>query len=78
MPLAPGLFSTMIGWPQASVSFGPIWRARMSEVPPAAYGTMMRIGLWGRLRVRARKENERGEGKQGSHGAPPGGSWSEL
>ena len=36
LPFAPGLFSTMIGWFQTSVSFGPIWRARMSEVPPAA------------------------------------------
>src|SRR5256885_13354786 len=37
----------MTGWPQAVVRCGPIARARMSEVPPAAKGTMMRIGLFG-------------------------------
>src|SRR5260221_12390161 len=37
----------MTGWPQAVVRCGPIARARMSEVPPAAKGTTMRIGLLG-------------------------------
>src|SRR5258706_13555568 len=47
LPLAPVRFSTITGWPQAVVRCGPIARARMSEVPPAAKGTMMRIGLFG-------------------------------
>src|SRR2546425_12916999 len=37
----------MTGWPQAAVMCGPIARARMSEVPPGAKGTTMRIGLFG-------------------------------
>src|SRR2546425_12592718 len=37
----------MTGWPQAVVMCGPIARARMSEVPPGAKGTTMRIGLFG-------------------------------
>src|SRR5882724_8079384 len=37
----------MTGWPQAVVRCGPIARARMSEVPPAAKGTTKRIGLFG-------------------------------
>jgi hypothetical protein len=36
LPDALGLFSTTTGWPIASESFGPISRARMSEVPPGA------------------------------------------
>src|SRR6266850_312483 len=47
LPLAPVRFSTMTGWPQAVVICGPIARARMSEVPPGAKGTTMRIGLLG-------------------------------
>jgi hypothetical protein len=46
-PLAPGRLSTMICWPQLSVSFAPITRARMSDVPPATLAMIMRIGLTG-------------------------------
>src|SRR5688572_12633682 len=47
MVLPPGRASTMMGWPQLSVSFGPTIRASRSVVPPGAYGLMMRIGLLG-------------------------------
>src|SRR5882672_4869201 len=47
LPFAPVRFSTTTGWLQASVILGPMARARMSEVPPAAKGTTMRIGLLG-------------------------------
>src|SRR5260221_9146384 len=46
-PLAPGRFSTITGWPSASASLPPIWRARMSGELPAGEGTRMRIGLDG-------------------------------
>ena len=35
LPLAPGRESAMICWPHDSVSFTPIMRVKMSEVPPA-------------------------------------------
>ena len=44
LPDAPGLFSITTLWPIAADSFGLISRARMSEVPPGANGTMMRTG----------------------------------
>src|SRR6476620_11229015 len=46
-PPAPGLFSTMTGWPSAAVSFSPMVRARMSVVPPGANGTTHLMGLPG-------------------------------
>jgi len=46
-PLAPGRLSATTCCPQASVSFWPIMRARMSVEPPGVKGTMMRIGLSG-------------------------------
>jgi serine/threonine protein kinase len=46
-PLAPGRLSAMTCWPQASCSFWPIIRARMSVEPPGVNGTMMRIGFSG-------------------------------
>ena len=39
---APGLFSTITVCPIALCSLGARMRARISEVPPGAYGTMMR------------------------------------
>src|SRR3954471_12713309 len=47
LPVAPGLFSTMTACPQLSESFWPTARARMSEVPPGGYGTMILIGFVG-------------------------------
>src|SRR5712691_1240954 len=48
MPLAPGRFSTITGWPRDSVSLAPICRARMSGELPAGEGTRMRIGFEGK------------------------------
>jgi len=36
LPLPPGLLSTMTGLPSSVASFSPSWRARVSELPPAA------------------------------------------
>src|SRR5882762_10541105 len=47
MPLAPGRFSTITGWPRDCVSLAPICRARMSGELPAGEGTRMRIGFEG-------------------------------
>src|SRR5947207_4472945 len=44
---APGRLSVITGWPSAAASFAPTARDRVSEVPPAANVTMMRIGLVG-------------------------------
>src|SRR5437899_10581136 len=49
MVAAPGRVSMMTGWPQLSVIFCPITRARMSVDPPGANGTMILIGLSGYL-----------------------------
>ena len=49
MVAAPGRVSTMTGWPQFSVIFCPITRARMSVDPPGANGTMILIGFSGYL-----------------------------
>lgn len=47
LPEAPALLSTTTPWPQAFCKPAPIWRARMSEPPPVAYGTTMRTDLDG-------------------------------
>src|SRR5229473_3402578 len=47
MPLAPGRLSMTMGCDQASVSFWPTARARMSVVPPGEKGTTIRTGLPG-------------------------------
>src|SRR5256885_1676673 len=47
MLLAPGLFSTMTGWPRAFCRPTCSRRAIWSVKPPAVYGTMMRMGLEG-------------------------------
>src|SRR5437879_2066763 len=47
MPLAPGRLSMTMGCDQASVSFWPTARARMSVVPPGENGTTTRTGLVG-------------------------------
>ena len=49
MVAAPGRVSTMTGWPQFSVNFCPMTRARMSVDPPGANGTMILIGFSGYL-----------------------------
>src|SRR5262245_29812720 len=48
LPAAPPRFSTSTGWPHFSPSFCAITRPRMSVVPPAAQGTIMRTGLFGK------------------------------
>ena len=47
LPLAPGLFSTITGWPNAAESFSPSARAARSVDPPGGNATTMRIGLEG-------------------------------
>src|SRR4029079_14058209 len=49
MALAPGRFSTMPGWPQSSPIFCASVRACRSIPEPAACGTMMRMGRFGKL-----------------------------
>src|SRR5687768_5245556 len=46
---APGLLSTMTGWPSSACSGTAMSRATMSEDPPGAKVTTMRIGLAGQL-----------------------------
>src|SRR6266849_7939266 len=46
-PPAPGRLSAITGGPSAAASFAPTARDKMSVVPPAANGTMIRIGLVG-------------------------------
>src|SRR5258708_2960059 len=48
MPLAPARLSITTACLNASVSFGPIRRARMSVVPPGGKFTIKRIGLLGK------------------------------
>src|SRR5579862_2903641 len=57
VPLAPGRLSTMTGWPNASLSLGAIWRTRTSGALPAIVGTMMWIGLFGKLCACARPQD---------------------
>src|SRR5215470_4255850 len=47
MPPGPGTFSMMKRWPSLSPSFSPTMRVEISATPPAANGTMMRIGRSG-------------------------------
>src|SRR3954470_9120305 len=47
VPPAPGLFSTIAGWPQAAFSLSPTRRATTSVALPAVNGTMMWIALDG-------------------------------
>jgi hypothetical protein len=47
VPPAPGLLSTITGWPSALASGSEIARATMSLAPPAAKVTTMRIGFSG-------------------------------
>jgi hypothetical protein len=47
LPLAPTLFSTTIGCPRLSLTFGPTSRAMMSTGPPGGKATITRIGLEG-------------------------------
>src|SRR5713101_989661 len=48
MVLAPGRFSITTGWPQSSLIFWPMRRAKMSLGPPAGKGTIIRIGRLGK------------------------------
>src|SRR4051794_8788431 len=53
MPAAPGLFSTITGWPQRSDSFCAISRAPVSVPPPGGNGTTrvterVGYGAWAR------------------------------
>src|SRR5690348_3973770 len=59
-PDAPGLFSTITGWPSDCVSLSATARARMSVDPPGAQGTMMctgRSGYAACARIAAREKN---------------------
>jgi hypothetical protein len=47
MPLAAGIGSTATVCPSAAVRPVPIMRAIMSDAPPAAFVTMMRMGRLG-------------------------------
>ena len=47
LPPAPGLFSTVTGWPMDFASSRPIARAVMSTPPPGGKGQIMRIGFEG-------------------------------
>src|SRR5262245_56749910 len=49
MVAPPGRVSTTTCWPQFSVIFCPMTRARMSVEPPGANGTMILIGFSGYL-----------------------------
>jgi hypothetical protein len=44
---APGLFSTITGWPSCFARGIAMARASTSEMPPAAKPTTRRIGLFG-------------------------------
>ena len=46
---APGLFSTVTDWPQASCSLMATSRATRSVGPPGVKPTMMRMGLLGNV-----------------------------
>jgi len=46
-PPAPGLFSTITGWPRLSASLGDTRRATPSTVPPAGHGTTSFTGFVG-------------------------------
>ena len=60
LPLAPVLFSTITGWPQASISFGAMKRARMSG---AAAGDLARswINFHDRSRLPAQASQKAAE-----------------
>jgi hypothetical protein len=47
MLLAPGRFSTTIGWPSDSCSFMVTSRVTESVMPPGVYGTIHLMGLFG-------------------------------
>jgi hypothetical protein len=47
LPEAPALFSTTIGWPRRRDSASATTRPLVSVTPPAANGTMSRMGLSG-------------------------------
>ena len=70
----PGLFSTMTGWPQLSVSFSPTMRGKISAVPPGASGTMILIGRLGIVGLRGaqrwRAAGEQRHGEQSGQEAP--------
>jgi hypothetical protein len=47
LPEAPGLLSTITGWPSERVRCSDSTRARISVEPPAAQGTISVIGFCG-------------------------------
>ena len=51
LPEAPGLFSTITGWPSALDSGSAMVRAAMSGVEPPGKPTTRRIGLVGQVGV---------------------------
>src|SRR5688572_26375374 len=48
MPPAPGLFSTMMGWPRWRPAISASLRRCVSVDPPAGHGTMSVIGRFGK------------------------------
>src|ERR1051325_11065301 len=53
---APGLFSTMTGWPSRSDTYWPISRPRMSAGPPGGKPETMWIGGDGQVSARASRD----------------------
>ncbi len=49
MLFAPGLFSTITGWPSASASLGATRRALTSTALPGPVGTIQRSGFAGQV-----------------------------
>ena len=47
VPVPPGRFSTITGWPRIAPIGSAMMRASVSAVPPGASGTMMRSGRAG-------------------------------
>src|SRR4051812_7275642 len=47
MPLAPGLFSTITGWPACASTYWPKVRAVISPEPPGPKGTTILTGFEG-------------------------------
>ena len=49
LPPAPGLLSTVTGWPKLFVSSMAMAREAMSTAPPAGNGQIRRMGLLGNV-----------------------------
>src|SRR5262249_58109027 len=65
-PLAPGLFSTITGWPNFARSPSATSRADRSVMPAGGNGTISRIGREGKLCAAAAADSRRQERKASS------------